>query len=75
MIVMVELRLQYLIKQCMSPFVLALRNRHRAKASVIVQLCCERLLLPLMVYYAQMPKRNTLKVWIFDGAEVCLLEA
>lgn len=50
-IVMVDLRLQDLMKQCMSRFVLGPPKRHSAKATLKVQICCERLLLPLMVYY------------------------
>lgn len=69
-IVMVDLRLQYLMKQYMSLFVLALQNRHRTKPNLKVQLSCERLLLLLMLCYVQMHKRNTLKAQTFDRAEV-----
>lgn len=67
---MVDLRLQYLMKWYTSWFMFAFQNRHRAKPNLQAWLSCERLLLPLMFYYIQMCRRNTLKAQTFGRAEV-----
>lgn len=68
-IVVLDLRPRYLVKQDVSRFVLTLWNRHGAKPDLNVQLSCDRLLLPLMLYCIPMHVRNILKAETFDRAE------